>query len=226
MNNSKPKNDSVPLLKTSQLAVGWDTNIVIDSVDLTLNYGHKLVITGSNGVGKTTLLMTLLGIIPPLGGKIEWFGTNLKDPQFTNIRPSIGYCGQLALESDLPLTAQEVVAIGTYHQRSLNQKAKHKIILWALESVGCASLIHKPYQQLSGGQKQRIQLARALAQKPRVLVLDEPAASQDPDHKQSIITLLDSLSSALNQAIIMTSHETQHFTLNGWTRYHMTGSQP
>jgi ABC-type Mn2+/Zn2+ transport system ATPase subunit len=216
---------SVPLLRTSQLAIGWDPNTVIGSIDLTLDYGHKLVITGSNGVGKTTLLMTLLGIIPSLGGTIEWFGTNLKEPKFSNIRPSIGYCGQLALESDLPLTAQEVVAIGTYHQKSLNKKAKHNIIVSALELVGCVSLIKKPYQQLSGGQKQRIQLARALAQKPQVLVLDEPAASQDPDHKLSIITLLDSLSSGFNQAIIMTSHETQHFTLTGWTRYHMSGTQ-
>jgi ABC-type Mn2+/Zn2+ transport system ATPase subunit len=177
-----------PLLQLQNAAAGYPKRVVIEHVDLAIHRGTFTGLLGANGCGKTTLLKTIVGIIPPLQGKVLWNG---------DIR--IGYVPQRdVLDPIFLLSSLEVVQMVTKGE-------KH----WALEcmrSTGSADLARKRFSELSGGQKQRVLVARALATRPEFLVLDEPTAGIDPTAAAAILELLTQIHQR-QLTILMVSHD-------------------
>lgn len=163
--------DTTALLTTVDLAVGRRTRLLAD-VQLLFAPGQHWCVVGRNGGGKTTLLLTLLGLLPPLAGGVRW------SPQLAD-RQRLGYVPQ---EQDatlaLPCTVAEFVALGANTPRGAATRAA---VAAALAALGIDDLASRDVRRLSLGQRRRVLVARALVRQPLLLALDEPAANLDDD---------------------------------------------
>jgi zinc transport system ATP-binding protein len=158
---------------------------------------------GPNGGGKTTLFRLLLGLLKPGKGTIRIFG---QAPE--RARTRIGYVPQYArFDPRFPISVGGVVAMGRLGNLSTGpyRAADREAVLKALEEVGLADLGSRPFADLSGGQRQRVLIARALASKPELLLLDEPTANVDRTAEARLYDLLRSLNRRLT--ILMASHD-------------------
>lgn len=176
------------LIDADAITVRFDAEIVIDSVSFCIHKGEFVGLIGPNGAGKTTLLRAVLGLLRPTQGTI-------------NRQPAaIGYIPQRgALYSGIvPVSALEVVGLGT--------KGSRQEAMLALERVRLSDIAHKRFTELSGGQQQRVSLARALAARADLLILDEPTTGIDERAQTEFYELLRSLQKE-GITIIMVSHE-------------------
>ena len=160
--------------------VAYDGRPVLRDVSLRVEAGEVVAILGANGSGKSTLVRALLGLVPLTAGRVTLFGTPLA--KFRQWR-RIGYVPQrVGAGSGVPATVGEVVASGRLAGRGVLRPAgaaDRAAVTAALEAVGLADRVHDPVSTLSGGQQQRTLIARALAGRPELLVLDEPTAGVD-----------------------------------------------
>ncbi|HAC62607.1 MAG TPA: ABC transporter [Cyanothece sp. UBA12306] len=177
---------------------------ILEDVNLTINEGDLVGLIGPNGGGKTTLFKVLLGLIKPYRGTVSILGNTVRQG-----RRYIGYVPQLVeLDREFPVSVAEVVQMGRLGKRRLLQRYNGKdenIVNRTLEQVGMLELRDSSIAELSGGQRQRVYIARALASEPRILLLDEPTASVDPQRQRSIYELLKELNQFIT--IIMISHD-------------------
>lgn len=178
--------------------------------DVTLNVlqGERLGILGPNGGGKSTLLKLTLGLLSGHEGSIEVFGM---PPAQARKQRLIGYVAQrVEAELAFPLSARQVVELGAAFSispfRGLSA-SERSAVDDALSVVGAASYADRHVGALSGGMLQRVLIARALAAKPRLLMLDEPTVGIDPAGQQQFAELLVKLSREMNLTIIVVSHD-------------------
>ena len=158
---------------------------------------------GPNGGGKTTLFRLLLGLIKPDQGTIKIFG---QQPE--RARTRIGYVPQYArFDPSFPISVRDVVTMGRLGNLRTGpyRSADREAALEALEEAGLADLHSRPFSDLSGGQRQRVFIARALASKPELLLLDEPTANVDRTAEAKLYDLLRRLNERLT--ILMASHD-------------------
>lgn len=190
------------LIKAEDLMVGYDSRAVVSGISFSVDQGDYLCIVGENGSGKTTLMKTLLGLIPPVAGKIET-GDGLKARE-------IGYLPQQTeVQRDFPASVREIVMSGfqgragmrPFYAASEKREAEEN-----MKRMGILEISSKCYRDLSGGQQQRVLLARALCAAGRVLLLDEPVAGLDPKVTAEMYDLIESLNKE-GIAIIMISHD-------------------
>lgn len=179
----------------------------LDDVTLRVEHGSRLGILGPNGGGKTTLLRLALGLLRPQAGAITIYG---RSPQLARRDSLIGYVPQRAeIEPGFPLSARQVVALGaaqaTPPWRSLS-KEQQAAIDEALRVVAAEDLADRPIGKLSGGQAQRILIARALAARPRLLLLDEPTVGIDIAGQRRFAELLDRIHTSHNLTLVIVSH--------------------
>lgn len=206
-----------------QLTVRRGSAVVLRDISFRVKSGERLTVTGGNGAGKTTLLRSILGILPVESGAIRVEGTVVGSPPWRRIRHRVGYVSQHAVHTDFPISVEEVVGIGCIGE-SLSRRARRSCIDTALERTGCSHLVHAPWSRLSGGEKQRVSIARCLCRgdwtrdEPRALLLDEPAASLDPEGKETLMTLTEHLSCSAGITVIMVTHDSSHFDRPGWRR--------
>jgi ABC-type Mn2+/Zn2+ transport system ATPase subunit len=188
-----------PLLKLSSAAFGYAQRPVVSGVDLEVGAGDFLGIVGPNGAGKTTLFRGMLGLLAPLGGRVER-GTQ-----------AIGYVPQReSLDALFPLRVDEVVRMGAYGRlTSLRTLAREDraLVMTCLERVGLADRARDAFASLSGGQRQRVLIARALMVRPVLLLLDEPTSGVDRGARRVILELLCQLRTRDGLAILLVSHE-------------------
>jgi ABC-type Mn2+/Zn2+ transport system ATPase subunit len=192
------------LLALEDLTVGYGSQPVLEHIDLGLQAGVFAGLLGSNGSGKSTLIKTILGILPPLAGRITF---DQPDGQ----APVLGYVPQReALDPIFLLSSFEVVLMGACGRvgpgRFINRQERD----WArqcLDETGAEDLSRKPFSQLSGGQRQRVLIARALATRPELLLLDEPTAGIDANASQAIMDLLRHLHEEHHLTILMVNHD-------------------
>ena len=176
-------------LEIRSLNVAYNRKMVLWDADLSIRPGRSTAIVGPNGAGKSTLLKAALGLIPAASGEVQFYGEPLK-----KVRSRVAYVPQReSVDWDFPVSARDVVAMGLYKKIGwcLPVRARHRRMAdEALADVGLADFAGRQISQLSGGQQQRVFLARALAQKAELHLMDEPFASVDAATEQAILTLL------------------------------------
>lgn len=164
----------------------------LDRVTLEVPTGSFTAVLGPNGSGKSTLLRALLGVMAPSAGRATVDGTDARAWNRRELARLVGVVSQNEATA-FPVTARELVAMGRYpHQGPLRAERPHdrRVIQRALKRCDVTDLAARRVTTLSGGELQRVRIARALAQEPRVLALDEPTASLDISHKMTIVGLL------------------------------------
>lgn len=174
------------------LSVSYGEKAVLTSVDATFPRGQMAAIIGPNGAGKSTLLKSALGVVSTLSGEALFF-----DQSLDQARARIAYVPQRAsIDWDFPVSVIDVVLMGLYSRTGAFRfytKADRKSAIEALEKVDMADFAKRQIGQLSGGQQQRVFLARALAQKAELYLLDEPLAGVDAPTETIIINVLRQL---------------------------------
>jgi ABC-type Mn2+/Zn2+ transport system ATPase subunit len=194
------------MIRTDKLAAGFGGRFLFRDLDLIVREGEFALIRGENGAGKTTLIKILLGLQAPLAGQVFILGCRTGTREWRSARRSVAYIRQQATSSDFPINAREVVAIGTAALR-LGRREKRMAVEDALRRARCLHLADAPFAVLSGGEKQRVSLARCLAQRPRLLLLDEPASHLDPPSKIELMDILSHCHRDEGLTIVLVSHE-------------------
>ncbi len=197
-----PERDEV--ICVEHLWAGYDNENVLEDVTLHV-YAHDFIgIIGPNGGGKTTLIKVLLGLLPPSRGRVTIMG----EPVATG-RRHLGYVPQLVeFDRDFPISVWEVARMGRLGKRPPLHRftaEDDEIVADALRRVDLLDLRRRPIGELSGGQRQRVYIARALAARPEILLLDEPTSSVDPRVSTSIYELLRELNEHVT--ILLVSHD-------------------
>ncbi len=197
------------MLKAENLAVGYGNYIVVDGVNLDIKEGEILCIIGPNGAGKSTLLKTIATYLKPKRGVVYLNGKKIHD-----LKPK-----DLAKEMAVVLTERvnpgnmtgfDVIAIGRHPYTDLFGRLTErdkKIIVESARAVNAEYLLEKNFFEMSDGERQKIMIARALAQEPKVLILDEPTSFLDAKHKIELTLLLRKLADEKNLAIVVTLHD-------------------
>lgn len=194
---------SAPLIALERAAVGYGGRAILDGVDLSVAAGDFLAVVGPNGGGKTTVLLSLLGAVPLVAGRLA--------------RPRtlrVGYVPQREhVDTIWPLTAAEVALMGRIPAMGPWRRpgdADREEVRRAMSRVGIENLADQQYGELSGGQRQRTLIARALAANPELLALDEPTNGMDPAAELATMDLLRDLHAATHIAIVMVSHRLEN----------------
>jgi iron complex transport system ATP-binding protein len=200
------------ILELRDLCCGYGPHPVLDGVNLGVGRGENLCLLGPNGSGKTTLFRTVLGLIAPLSGEILVEGRNLRDLARRERAKLLAYVPQ-AHQAPFPLDVRDVVLTGRASYVGLASsptRRDRRIAFEALEALGIGRLAGRPYTELSGGEQQLVLIARALAQEPRALVMDEPSSHLDFGNQARLLALMRSLASERGIAVLMSAHLPNH----------------
>ena len=169
--------------------------------------GERVALLGPNGAGKTTLIRALAGVLRPLAGHVRLEGVALASLDARAIARRIAWAPQ---ESTVPeLTVVQAVALGRYAWQHgwRTTAADHAAVAEALVATELTALAARPLRTLSGGERQRVVLARALAQHPRLLLLDEPTAHLDPGHREALLRQVVRRSEATGLTVVAVLHD-------------------
>lgn len=199
------------ILAARDLAIGHRGAEVGRGLTLSLGAGEVLCLLGPNGCGKTTLFRTLLGLLPPLGGTLALDGRPLAAVPRAERARRLGYVPQAA-GGGFPFTALEVTLMGRASRIgrfAAPSAADHAAARAALESLGVARLAPRPFPELSGGERQMVLIARALAQEPALIVMDEPTASLDFGNAARVLGCIRGLAER-GLAVLISTHEPDH----------------
>lgn len=192
-----------PLIEFQNATLGYGRKVVLQNISFTINAGDYFGMVGPNGAGKTTLLRAILGTLKPLSGECKIYAPAAEPLRF-------GYVPQRdTIDYIMPYTVQEVVMMGRYRQIGIFHKPQPRdrdIVSESLHHVDIADLRDRPFKDLSGGQKQRVLIARALASKPAVLILDEPTNGMDLSSRIAILELIHKLHEQDRLTVIFVTH--------------------
>jgi zinc transport system ATP-binding protein len=192
------------VISVQHLWAGYGHEAVLEDINLSVRELDFVGLMGPNGGGKTTLLKVLLGLLPPTRGQVRVMGKTVREG-----RRYVGYVPQsVEFDRDFPISVWDVARMGRLGRRGLLRRYTAEddhMVSEALRSVDMLELRHRPIGALSGGQRQRVYIARALATEPKILLLDEPMASVDPQVKTSIYELLGRLNE--DATILIVSHD-------------------
>ncbi|NLI83310.1 MAG: ABC transporter ATP-binding protein [Deltaproteobacteria bacterium] len=206
--------NETPVIETKGLSIGYPhsrhpARIVASGINAVLRPGWFACLLGPNGAGETTLIRTLTGMQPPLAGTIRFQGKPL---QGFSLR-------ELAHHMSLVLT--DKAAVGMMAVRTLVSLGRYPFTDWtgrfrgedhtavegAMRAVGILDLAHRPVCELSDGERQKVMIARALAQEPRVMVLDEATAFLDLPRRVELMHLLRELAHSSERAVLLSTHD-------------------
>jgi zinc transport system ATP-binding protein len=197
------------LVDIADLDFAYGSQSVLKGVDLRIEEGTTMGLIGPNGGGKTTLIRLLLGILQPTGGSIRVAG--LTPQQAIRRGDLIGYLPQSPrLPERFPISVRQIVRLGLAGKSGLLRRDSREDLDFAdslLDRVGVGHLADKPVGALSGGQLQRVYIARALAPRPRLLLLDEPTTGIDRPGQQRFIEFVQGLKAELGLTVVLVSHD-------------------
>lgn len=191
------------------LEVGYGPKTIIRDFDLEIGENEILTLIGPNGSGKSTLLKAVTGLIPYSGGSVTLDGKELGEYRSKEISRRIAVLPQMH-EAPGDFTVEELVAYGRMPHQSwftTDSPEDREIIAWALEKTKTTQFAKRSIRALSGGEMQRVWLAMTLAQKPRILFLDEPTTYLDISHQLELMRLVRDLCDEEGIGIVMVLHD-------------------
>ena len=190
-----------PILRTSQLAKVYGAVVAVNRISFDIRQGEVCALLGGNGAGKTTTLAMILGLLIPTSGDVEIWGHNIRHSRFRVL-------GRMNFSSpyvDLPMRLSVAENLRVYGHLYGVARVQHRIAELATD-LDLQALLGRPYGTLSAGQKTRVALAKALLNRPELLLLDEPTASLDPDTADHIRGYLLNYQQRSSATILMASH--------------------
>jgi len=193
------------------LSIGYPDRMVGRGLNVALSTGEVLALLGPNGGGKTTLLKTLLGLIKPKAGEVRLGDKPLDSYSISERARVIAYVPQVHI-STFAFTVETVVLMGRTAHGSLFSRPTTQdrgVAQAALERFGIEALANRPYTMISGGERQLVLLARALAQEPQFIVLDEPTASLDFGNQGKVMNEIRALAKS-GHGVLFTTHDPNH----------------
>ncbi|THJ34332.1 ABC transporter ATP-binding protein [Lampropedia aestuarii] len=198
-------------LQARQLVIGHGKRMVARGLELDIGAGQITALLGPNGAGKTTLFRTLLGLLPPLAGQLLLDGKELMQWPRRLLAQRLGYVPQ-GQANVFAYTVLDTVLMGRVARLGplAQPGAYDRELAWhCLEQMGIAALAERSQSEISGGERQLALIARALAQQPAILVMDEPTASLDFGNQQRVLDQIQQLRDA-GMAIVMSTHQPEH----------------
>lgn len=195
----------------NNVALGYHHQPVLHNVSFTLQRGEMCCLLGANGCGKTTLMRTLLGLLPVLHGEIALAGKPLPQWSAAKLAQKVAYVPQ-AHNGPFSYSVIDMVTMGRSAHLGLFASPNlrdRQLALDTLETLGIAHLEQRSFPTLSGGERQLVLIARALVQQPELLVMDEPAASLDFGHQITLLKRIRQLKTA-GITLLMSTHHPMH----------------
>lgn len=199
-----------PIIRFDHASFGFPGVVALEDISLEIAEGEFVGVIGPNGSGKTTLCRAVLGLMRPLRGSLQIFDCACEELRCHH-RARIGYLPQKGvLDRNFPITVLETVMMGRYGALGLLRRPgarDRELALEALANVGMQDHRDTALGHLSGGQQQRVLIARALAQQPRVLLLDEPTTGIDITTQHSVLDLIRRLHRDLGLTVLLITHD-------------------
>ena len=200
------------ILQTKNLTVGYRDHKVIENIDLSIEQGKVYSIIGPNGCGKTTLIRTISRSIKPSDGTVLLDGQNIFKMSTRLVAQKVGILSQNnSTMSDI--TVRTLVQYGRFAHKKWWRGGSDEdtaIVDWALEKTGMTNYSNRRINSLSGGERQRAWIAMSVAQKPEILLLDEPTTYLDISHQLEIMDLVAKLNREEGITIVMVLHDINH----------------
>ena len=199
----------MPILQLRDIAFGYGKERVLSSLSFEVEKGEIIGIIGHNGSGKTTLFKVLDGILFPQEGEVLIGGENIRAKTRREIAAMMAFVPQ-EFSPVFPFTVREIVMMGRYpHFGNLDFEGRddYRIVQEVMEMTGTLPFSDRPIQHLSGGEKQRVLIARALAQKPEIMLLDEATAFLDIKHQIAIFELIVKLNREQGLTVLIVTHD-------------------
>jgi zinc transport system ATP-binding protein len=200
---------TTPLVEISHLDFAYGQRLVLKHIDLAIEPGTILGLIGPNGGGKTTLIRLLLGLISPTRGSIRIDGLSPRDA--VRLGNRVGYLPQHStLPRHFPIDVRQAVRLGLAGKTGMlraYQRDDLEYVESLLDRVGVADYATQPIGSLSGGQLQRVLIARALAPRPKLLLLDEPTTGIDRSGQERFIEFIESLKTEFGLTVVFVSHD-------------------
>jgi iron complex transport system ATP-binding protein len=199
------------ILEARDLVIGYRDRVVGRGLDVVLGSGEVLALLGPNGGGKTTLLKTLLGLIPSLRGEVWMIDRPLAQLSVQERARLIAYVPQVHVGA-FAFTVEDMVLMGRSAHANLLSRPSARDRQVAVEMIArlCIShLAQRPYTMISGGERQLTLIARALAQEPQIVILDEPTASLDFGNQGKVMREIRALAKA-GLGVIFSTHDPNH----------------
>lgn len=195
-------NEPNPIITLTDISITRENKRILTDVNLSVNRGDFMAVTGPNGGGKTTLMRLMLQLLRPTSGKVIYFDGEGRET--ANL--SIGYLPQKnMIDSKFPITVSEVVELGIPPSMHLGKAQRREAVAEKVELVGLTDYADASIGTLSGGQLQRALMARAIISKPELLVLDEPLSYLDRKYEQRIYDIVAAM--AGDTTIVLVSHD-------------------
>ncbi|WDV44409.1 ABC transporter ATP-binding protein [Clostridiaceae bacterium M8S5] len=196
-------------MKIENISFKYTDNLILRDLNFTVDKGEFLGILGPNGCGKTTLLKNMCNLLKPLSGNISVGNENISKTSHKELAKKIAVVHQFDNIS-FDFSVHDIVLMGRMpHQRRFSGETKkdYEVVERCMKVTDSWDLRDKKILQISGGERQRVMLARALAQEPEILLLDEPISHLDIKHQINILNLCKKLNKEDNLTIIITIHD-------------------
>lgn len=202
-------------MKICDVAVGYGGKSVLEHFNAEVATGRVLCLLGPNGVGKTTLFKSVLGLQPVLSGTVVIDGEDALAMERRLFAHKVAYVPQ-AHQTPFAFYVRDVVAVGRVSRIGLFSKPgeeDYDVVDCVLDELVIRNLADRVYTELSGGERQMVLIARALAQQPRFLFMDEPTSNLDFGNQVAIVKLAKELAVKRGLAVVMTTHNPNHLLM-------------
>ena len=197
------------ILSSKKLSVGYGKKVIVSDLEFEVNRGEILTIIGPNGAGKSTILKSIAAQLPVISGKVSIAGTDISAMSAHDIAQKLSVCLTERITAE-KMTCEDVVSTGRYPytgRLGILSESDRNIVHEAMELTGISYLSDTDIRFISDGQRQTVMLARAIAQQPDVLILDEPTSFLDINNKLRLLSILRELVRSRNITVVQTLHE-------------------
>lgn len=199
------------VMETVHADISINKKLIVENLSLTIPEGRITAIIGPNGCGKSTTLKALARILP-YNGSITFKGIEVRSFSHREFAKCLAILPQFP-QAPADLTVKDLAEMGRFPHRGFlgrEQKEDAFHVTWALEQTNMINMAHRLLHTLSGGERQRAWIAMALAQRPEVLLLDEPTTYLDICHQLEVMQLLQKLNKELGLTVVMVIHDLNH----------------